>query len=318
LKNSTGTTSLACNITYTAGGGGGCHCADYCDAGCSNIELASGDYNSATENRCIFFASATKLNFGDHSSKYMYINGKKFDYNMNQVCDNQSTCESWLANNVPSAADGGYYMYLPGSYNYASVTISGYDPCAIVTTPTITACPVASVTVGVGKNVKITPTTTKCNVMGGCSYTISAPGTSDKNGTYYSGDIVFAGETSAGTYNYSIAISNSAGSAPSACPFSVEYKAIEATTIALNQTKTIKCGDDFKSNFTCTDNCAHIQCSGSFDKKVTGSVSGEKSAGQYNTIDFINGWANTAIINETFSTECPDDKAMSCKAYCGC
>jgi hypothetical protein len=209
-------------------------------------------------------------------------------------------------------------MYLPGSYNYASVTISGYDPCAIVTTPTITACPVASVTVGVGKNVKITPTTTKCNVMGGCSYTISAPGTSDKNGTYYSGDIVFAGETSAGTYNYSIAISNSAGSAPSACPFSVEYKAIEATTIALNQTKTIKCGDDFKSNFTCTDNCAHIQCSGSFDKKVTGSVSGEKSAGQYNTIDFINGWANTAIINETFSTECPDDKAMSCKAYCGC
>lgn len=308
------TTKETCTVTYASGGSGGdegCHCADYCGSGCeSNIVTGDVYHNNDNWSGCVFLTSATRINNNNGYS----INGTPVTSNGNLCYDDGSACASKLAEY--STADGGWYFKIDGTYT--DIKSSGYDPCATVTNPTITACPVASVTVGVGKNVKITPTTTKCNVMGGCSYTISAPGTSDKNGTYYSGDIVFAGETSADTYNYSIAISNSAGSAPSACPFSVEYKAIEATTIALNQTKTIKCGDDFKSNFTCTDNCAHIQCSGSFDKKVTGSVSGEKSAGQYNTIDFINGWANTAIINETFSTECPDDKAMSCKAYCGC
>ena len=329
LTNSANTTSHDCSVTWTAvsssssapassSAGGGCHCTDYCDAGCNNIELASGDYNSSAENRCVFFASATKLNFGDHSSKYLYLNGKKFDYNMNEVCNSASTCESWLASNVPSTADGGYYMYLPGSYNYASVTISGFDPCATVTSPTITACPVASATVSTGGKVKITPTTTNCNVMGGCDYTILPDGTGDKTGKYYSGNITFTGESTPGTVNYTIAISNSAGAAPSTCAFSVEYKVPEVTTIALGQTKSIKCGDSFKTNITCSNNCAKVKCNGNFSKTVTGSVSGPKTEGQYNDVQFINGWANTATINETFSTECADDKTLSCSASCGC
>lgn len=309
-----GVTPLTCTlpVTYASGGGsgGGCHCADYCGSGCeSNLKL-TGSYTENPATSCFFFTSASNLNIsGNHK-----INDAE---QTSGLCSdgNPATCAAALSS--IALADGGYYF--KGHNGYAQLSITAdYNPCATIATPTITACPVASATVALGKKVKVTPTTTNCGVLGGCNYTISATGTNDKSGTYYSGNISFDGETTPGTYNYTLSIRNSAGSAPTTCPFSVEYKNIEPTTIALNQTKSIKCGDDFKTNITCSNNCAKVSCSGSFDKKVTGSISGEKSAGQYNPVEFINGWANTATINETFSTECADDKSMSCSASCGC
>lgn len=202
-----------------------CKCADYCDNGCDDIEFASGDYNSTKSNRCVFFASATRLNLGRHDQKDMYINGKKFDNEVGEVCkDNASACESWLAANAPQREDGGYYIYLPGDYNYISVDISGFDPCAPVTnSPTITQCPVTNAKVALNGKVKITPTTTNCFLAGGCDYVITSDGTGDKKGTYYNGSITFTGESTTGTVPYTIAIRNTAGPAPKPCSFTITY-----------------------------------------------------------------------------------------------
>jgi hypothetical protein len=136
--------------------------------------------------------------------------------------------------------DGGYYMNLK-SNSYADIKISGHDPCATPTArPTITACTVANATVLPDADVVVTPIISNCNIGTGCDYTISADGTEDKPGKYYDGNITFKGESTAGTYNYTIAVSNSVGPPSITCTFAVTYSAsipvtpITKTAVTLN------------------------------------------------------------------------------------
>ena len=92
----------------------------------------------------------------------------------------------------------------------------------------------------------------------------------------------------------------------------------ETITIEKGDEKAVTCGNSFTVNMTCTSACAKVSCSGNFSKTVTGSVSGEKTADQYNLINFITPWANESNINETFSTSCGGSESLSCKAVCDC
>lgn len=211
-------------VTYTtASSGSTCNCAKYCGSGCESNIVTGNAGGGNIYSGCVFLTAATRIN---NNAGYT-INGTPITENGNLCYGDEAACASKLAAYEP--VDGGWYFKMDNVYT--DIISSGYNPCATVTAPTITACPVASATLPPNGTVRITPTTTNCNVLGGCHYTILPGGTGDRQGTYYSGDITFKGESSpGGPVEYTISISNSAGSASLACPFQVTYSASIAAT----------------------------------------------------------------------------------------
>ena len=112
-------------------------------------------------------------------------------------------------------------------------------------------------------------------------YTITPGGTGDRSGKYYSGTISFTGESTPGTVSYTIAISNSAGSAPSTCTIGpVTYSAAADVAMTNGDVNVeVDCNKSIRATNTNTSGCnAVISCSGSFNKTV-----GNVSADQYNS-----------------------------------
>ena len=105
----------------------------------------------------------------------------------------------------------------------SEIYMDGCETVAAATeVPTISNCPDDMMTTP-GASITISPTISNCRVTGGCEYTLYNGSTSHK-GTYYSGDIVFVGE-SAGEYSYTLSAKNSKGDATSSCPFKITYDA---------------------------------------------------------------------------------------------
>ena len=227
-----------CSVVYNAAPPPAvCHCADYCGTGCeNNITTGNVYHNNDNWSGCVFLTSATRINNNNGYS----INGTAVTVNGNLCYDDAAACASKLA--AYNTADGGWYFKIDKTFT--DIKSSGYNPCATVTAPTITACPVASATIPPNGTVRITPTTTNCNVLGGCSFTILPGGTGDRQGTYYSGDITFKGESSpGGPVEYTISISNSADPTPKTCSFQVTYSAsIAATEIPTSGNVSLSAG----------------------------------------------------------------------------
>lgn len=256
-----GAESKACefNVKYPTATppSSGCHCADYCGSGCeSNITTGNVYHNNDNWSGCVFLTSATRINI-DNTGYTGYTINNNTIYSTETFCyDNPTACATKLASYGPDLDDGGWYIKI--GKVYTDIQSSGYNPCATVTTPTITACPVASATLPPGGTVRITPTTTNCNVLHGCTYTIMPDGTGDKTGKYYSGEITFTGESNTGSVEYTLAIRNSAGPASEPCKFNVTYSADAAKEYVYT---AVFDGSGITAWQTLTEGDAKINCS---------------------------------------------------------
>lgn len=235
-----------------------CKCAKYCGSGCeSNITTGNVYHNGDNWSGCVFLTSATRINI-DNTGYTGYTINNNTIYSTETFCyDNPTACATKLASYGPDPDDGGWYIKI--GKVYTDIQSSGYNPCATVTTPTITACPVASATLPPGGTVRITPTTTNCNVLNGCTYTIMPGATGDRQGTYYSGDITFIGESSpGGPIEYTITVRNSAGPASEPCKFNVTYSADAAKEYVYT---AVFDGNGITAWQTLTEGDAKINCS---------------------------------------------------------
>lgn len=183
--------------------------------------------------------------------------------------------------------------------------------------PSISGCPTSKIVKNPGFGINLPVTIGNCMVAGGCTYSISKDGVAGASTTYYSGSISIAGESS-GSHDYVLSVTNSLGT--ETCSFSAEFTEGSLVTIAGTGSKSVTCGNRVSTNFSCTNNCAKFKCTASpnFYKAAIGSSSGFKEAGQYNDLIYTNGWANTATINEIFSTDCDGGTTMTCSTECGC
>lgn len=270
LRNSSGTTSHNCSVTFAAASSCECTCSD-----CSTIVVGEnvGVEGGSSSVICAFGAFIKAVNANNQA--YPEINGE----DVSSYCDGVGGCSSTYFS--IEKKDGGYYMEIPTNSNWRKFQVTGatVNPCEPFTaTPTISSC-AATALAAPGGSVKISPNITGCNLTQGCPYTISASGTSDKTGTYYAGDLVFTGESQTGTYNYSISISNSNGAAASSCSFSVKYQ--NPTTVS-----NWVSGDN-SDNKTLSAGLYNIQkCNGSAGQKTTQAKSTFR--------DFWNNFSNSS------------------------
>ncbi|MBR2210905.1 MAG: hypothetical protein IJ896_05465 [Fibrobacter sp.] len=229
LRNSSGTTTKRCSATFAAAGAKcGCTCGtEACNSLVTGTNVGLEGTNSSVI--CVYGTEITTVNVNSNGN--VLINGE----DAGSYCGDANGCASTYSG--IEKIDGGYYMKIPlptntnPSNNWRKATVSGANanPCEPVSKPTVPSCSAPS-TAKTGKVIKVSPSVTNCSVPGGCIYTISASGTNDRSDTYYGGDITFIGESEPGTYNYTLALRNSAGSAETPCAFSVTYSAPDPPT----------------------------------------------------------------------------------------
>jgi hypothetical protein len=127
--------------------------------------------------------------------------------------------------------------------------------------------------------------------------------------TTYGNRITISGESTEGTHNYVLSVTNSQSSEATQCPFNVEYDddaGIAMTNGDMNI--AVPCNKSIEAMNTNTSGCnAVLSCSGSFTKKV-----GNVTADQYNSANYTVGKVSTA----TVTTECSAGNTMSCTWNC--
>ncbi|WP_407447493.1 hypothetical protein [Fibrobacter sp.] len=190
---------------------------------------------------------------------------------------------------------------------------------AATNAPTITGCPTETITKRPNNGFNFPGTIANCAVVGGCSYTLTVDNDEGDATTYYGGSIRISG-LSSGTHDYTLSIWNSVNpSSPTTCSFKAKYEEVTMITLENGDTESIKCGDSFKTNISCTNNCSKLSCSGGFNFTVERSDGSSISGNQYYTPPFVTGHgASTSIIDE-FSTDCGSTQGnITCTAGCGC
>ncbi len=191
---------------------------------------------------------------------------------------------------------------------------------AATNAPTITGCPTNTITKRPNNGFSFPGTVANCAVVGGCSYTLTVDNDEGDATTYYGGSIRISG-LSSGTHDYTLSIWNSVNpSSPTTCSFKAKYEEVTMITLENDDTESIKCGDSFKTNISCTNNCSKLSCSGGFNFTVERSDGSSISGNQYYTPPFVvngNG-GNTTLIDE-FTTDCGANTGnITCTAGCGC
>lgn len=226
IENANGSTTKNCSVKYKEPGSALCDCK--CARGCDGL-TPGGNLGETSYDGCYFITEASRLsmtignnwNVGD--GRYVKINGQNIDMNKHdgvQLCwDKTSDCLTALENY--SKVDGGWYIEMNASWVGVRAP-SSYDPCAPIEPPTLTSCSGWPSSVKPGKTVSFTPTTTNCNVYGGCIYTITG-GSSTITGNYTGGNISFNGESSEGSYTYHVSIKNKGGDGVGICDGSVTF-----------------------------------------------------------------------------------------------
>jgi hypothetical protein len=190
---------------------------------------------------------------------------------------------------------------------------------AATNAPTITGCPTETITKRPNNGFSFPGTIANCAVVGGCSYTLTVDNDEGDATTYYGGSIRISG-LSSGTHDYTLSIWNSVNpSSPTTCSFKAKYEEVTMITLENGDTESIKCGDSFKTNISCTNNCSKLSCSGGFNFTVERSDGSSISGNQYYTPPFVTGHgASTSIIDE-FSTDCGSTQGnITCTAGCEC
>lgn len=96
---------------------------------------------------------------------------------------------------------------------------------AATSVPSITGCPSSSIVSKPGRDVSLPMTISNCEVVGGCSYTISASGYSGASGTIYGSSLPILSGASVDktTVTYTLSVSNSQGDATTCTSFNVYY-----------------------------------------------------------------------------------------------
>lgn len=172
------------------------------------------------------------------------------------------------------------------------------------------SCPSSSTTLKRMPGYSVSIPVSNCVVQGGCSYSLTMDGSSVVSGeTTYGNRITISGESTEGTHNYVLSVTNSQSSEATQCPFNVEYDddaGIAMTNGDMNI--AVPCNKSIEAMNTNTSGCnAVLSCSGSFTKKV-----GNVTADQYNSANYTVGKVSTA----TVTTECSAGNTMSCTWNC--
>lgn len=218
----------------------------------------------------------------------------------------------------PEAMGLDFKLEMPDKCRITEFFVNGCENVAQTPSaaPVITGCPSGPITKNPGFGINI-PSISNCMIVGGCTYSLSVDGSSGSEKTYYKGNLSIPGGN-AGSHNYVLSVTNDVGTAT--CSFTINNVEGSLVTIAGTGSKSVTCGNRVSTNFSCTNNCAKFKCTASpnFYKAAIGSSSGFKEAGQYNDLIYTNGWANTATINEIFSTDCDGGTTMTCSTECGC
>ncbi len=99
--------------------------------------------------------------------------------------------------------------------------------------PEINGCPTTTMTKSPNASINTSITIDNCEVVGGCTYTITKNSVSGPAISYYSGTLPPISGEASGTYTYVISARNSKGSVPTSglCSFDVVYSSDAPTTI---------------------------------------------------------------------------------------
>lgn len=315
VKNGTGDTPHSCPITYSA-----VTCSDitWTAGGGTPDNTGGGSWSGMpAKNECFNINTTGYVCTGSFQLTMADCKGETIHWNnatLTTLSGNDQTTGTIPDPGNPTV------IRTPKECTISQLYFTGCTQVSAATNaPTITGCPTETITKRPNNGFSFPGTIANCAVVGGCSYTLTVDNDEGDATTYYGGSIRISG-LSSGTHDYTLSIWNSVNpSSPTTCSFKAKYEEVTMITLENGDTESIKCGDSFKTNISCTNNCSKLSCSGGFNFTVERSDGSSISGNQYYTPPFVTGHgASTSIIDE-FSTDCGSTQGnITCTAGCGC
>ena len=260
---------------------------------------------------------------GSFQLKMVDCKGETINWNgasVTLLSDNDQTTGTIPAPGVPIRISA------PKECTISQLYFTGCSRVSAATAAPSIICPTSSqtspITKGTGANTNIS--VSNCAVVGGCSYTITKGGSTIVGPlTTYGNRITIPGDDApGGPYTYVLSVSNSqSGGTPSTCTVYAQYETVTVATLEAGDTESITCGNNVKTNISCSNTCSKLQCSGPFDSiKMKRKSNNETQQGnRYYMAPFtVNGNGGPSTLIDEFTTECSSDGELSCSASCGC
>lgn len=218
LKNGTGDASKSCPVTYTSS-----------DCATVTWNLTGNNSNGNAPSPALPWAKGcatitmNRVCLGEVQIKASQCKGKRGTWNgVAFRLDNSDLSYYRFATNPAPALVNEINIDDCDNVNTLYMT-DCQDLGAATSVPTISGCPTETIVKSPNSTVNVPITFGNCQVIGGCTYTVSKDGSSGPETLYYGGRFPLIAGDASGEHEFVVSIRNSKGEATAPCSFKVRY-----------------------------------------------------------------------------------------------